>query len=452
MSTRDMIMEVTNAYKVMVSNYIGHALPLMAQLTGSYNAVYGSILPLCGPLLFINQNKQRWTTGCAVSYTYKKAILSGYESKRFNDLAYYKKSFTGLETIYSGSFYIETGTREYSQFCENTDYVYEVLSITGSDPFQEINIYCLADDGSRLIHALETENTRNLEDIAERGLFLHPPTCLVCGGEGIYSGITCPECSGYRYVGRNAEKYLLTQRAKDVGILKQTESEESFQYRAWAKKWHIVPTKSEVKRYIAHMLRTATGNIEIEEHYMPEAYWIVRFPAVVKEEVGIGDLLSISGNTLQNIVSYCEPAGTRAILQEYYFITSDGNIWDYDHNPTGTDTSCGISDPPHISPAEDLFGWFFFDMDGGFNNRNFGSDWETSFFYEDKYILSGTVYNTGIIYLAGTGCWSGNILMAGVLNDTNYWSGTNYNVSGIEYEFIMLHDCPFTTSGTWLVS
>jgi hypothetical protein len=464
-------MEVTNAYKIategkvtgtaLVGARIGHSFPFIAQISGSYNACYGSIFPLCGPLIFINQNKQLWTTGCMITYKYKKATFSEYESKRFIDKQYYRKNFVSGVTVYTDTVYIETGTREYSQFYGNTDYVYEVTELTGSDPTQEINVYCMADDGARLLNNMEDETTRNMLDIIQRGLFVHPPLCKLCNGVGTYNGTICTECRGYKYKGWNAEKYLLTQRGKDVGVFRQTDSEESFQYRTWAKKWHITPTKNEVKRYIAHMIRTDTGMIDIEEHYLPECYWILRYPAIIALENGIGDILSIYGTTLQNIVSYCEPAGTRGLLEEYYYMVSDYGVWDYCHNiESGIAIHRGINNPPHTAEKQDLFGWFFFDTDSSFNNHNFGSEWSqsggsmaegTKFFYEDKYILNGSTFNTGIIYIAGTGYWSGITEMLST-PDITYWSGEEYTMSNFDYERIMLHDSPFTTSGTWIVS
>ncbi len=465
-----MLMEVTNAYKIategivtstaLVGARIGHSFPFMAQISGSYNACYGSIFPLCGPLIFINQNKQLWTTGCTISFKYKKATFSEFERKRFIDINYYRKMFITGDTVYTDSIYIETGTREYNQFYGNSDYVYEVTELSISDPTQEINVYCMADDGSRLINTMENETTRDMLNIVQRGLFVHPPLCQLCKGVGVYNNVVCPECRGYKYKGLNAEKYLLYQRGKDVGILRKTDSEESFQYRVWAKKWHITPTKNEVKRYVAHMLRTNTGMIDIEEHYLPECYWVLRYPAIVSLDRGVGDILSITGTSLQEIVSYCEPAGTRGFIEEYYYIESDHDIWDYCHTPSDIDTLCGISSPPHTEASEDLFGWFFFDQDSSFNCNNFGSEWGftgnslmdgTKFFYEDKYILNGSINNTGIIWIGGTGYWSGYTEMS-LEPDITYWSGEEYTMSNFDYESIMLHDSPFTTSGTWIVS
>lgn len=458
MSTRDALMEISDAYKLQQGDKVGHAFPLLGQISGTYNATYGTVFPMCGPLLVVNMNEQRWTTGCDVTFTYRRATLSGYIPHSFNGITYERKEYTtGIDTgIYTGNFSITSGTREYHQHYFGNDMIYEVISITGSDPLQELNFYCLADDGSRLMYIHENEDIRDIEQTTELSLFTHPPVCKLCSGYGTYNDAICTDCSGYGFVGNNAWGYMLSQRGEDVGLKQKSETEQSFQWRIWAKKWHMIPTKNEVKRYMGTMLRISTGLLTIEEYYTPEPYWIIRYP--LEEGIGgVGHILSTSGQTLQEIVSYCEAAGTRAIILGYYTVASDGSIWDYDHRATGTRVNAGLSDPPHTEEQVSMIDWFFFDDVGSFNTHNWGCEWSVTgndyngsmFFYEDKYILTGATYNSGIVYYAGTGYWSGATEMTGIEN-TDYWSGTSaVNASG--YNFIMRFDMPFTCSGTWLV-
>lgn len=373
MSTYDMIREITQAYtKLSDEGFIGHNMPLMAIVSGSTSRVFGDIMPNCGPLLFINQSRQRYPVSGTINFTYLTAVESGYVTETLNGVEYQRMYYTGATSTYSGTIYIASGQREYSQQLYNDHYVRKIESITCDDPTQEIKVYCLADNGARLLYGINNELIRGLIDITERGVFIAPPICKLCGGTGVYEGETCIDCNGYKYVGRNAEKWLLSERAADVGIIKQTESEESMQYRAWAKKWHLIPTSSEIIRYFSHFLRLSEEYITIEEYNEKECYFVIRFPLSFVGDLGVGDILSISGTTIQSLLDDIEPAGVNGVAEGFYLFSDESATWDYCHD---------FSEKPHTSFVQPEFGFIFPFDQCGWNMASFGNDFGSASFY-----------------------------------------------------------------------
>lgn len=418
MSTRDMILEVSDAYKKKNGEYLGHNLPLLAEHSGTDTRIFGDIMPNCGPLLIINENQQRWVATGYVRFTYNIAEFSGYITETVNNISYQQAVYTGVVGEYTGTVYFESGMREYSQQIYNDhQHIRKINSMYVSDPLQEIKVFCIADDGARLFYGMHDELIRDLNEIVEQGLFISPPKCQLCNGSGLYEGSTCIDCSGYKYIGRNAQKWLLEERCKDVGIYKRTEIEDSFQYRGWAKKWWLVPTQKEVIRYMSHFLNTPSGNIVIVENYFPEAYWKIQFPRVSLGSFGVGNLLSLSGTTYQELIDDVTPAGTQAVLEGYYLFQDSGAIHDYCHDP---------SDPPHLTGLTPEFGFIFPQVPiDSFDTDDYWYD-ETKYFNADS----------GIIYIAGTGSWSGSSL----ITDSGYWSGIDADF----HEQIINYDIPFT--------
>ena len=409
MSTYDMNGVITDAYKKVEGGLLGFYIPIMAQFSG-HARIYGDILPNCGPLLIVNENKQRYVSGSTITFTYQAAEQSGTVIEYVNDIAYERKVFSGTDTIYTGIVEIEADTREYSQHLFTGHmHIRNIQSLTVDDDTQEVKIYCLADDGARILYGQHTESLRELSDIMADGVWVSPPECIRCNGEGVIGDITCPDCEGYKYVGRHAKQWLLHKRAEDIGVKQRTESEQAFQLRAWARKWWLIPTASEVKRFIGNFLNINTGLITIEENYSPEAYFVVRLPFSIQGERIVGDNISLSGYTIQEIMNDVSPAGTRGFIQGYYLFTDDSAIHDYCHDfSTGT----------HGTFVEPFYGYHFPSVLDNWQNSWWGSDWGELYYwdYPDTYFQE----DNGIRNISGVGLYSGSIYVSG---ETSFYSG-----------------------------
>jgi len=424
---------ITDAYKKIDGGLIGFYMPIMAEFSGQAR-IYGDILPNCGPLLFINQNKQRYVTGATVSFTYQVAEQSGTTTEYVNDIPYEQKLFSGIDTIYSGTVSIDADMREYSQqIFTGHMHIRNIKSLSVDDTTQEVRVYCLADDGARILYGQHTEALRNLTEIMSEGVWVAPPPCILCGGDGVYAGEVCPDCEGYAHVGRHAQQWLLQKRCEDVGIKQRTESEEALQLRGWARKWWVVPTKSEVKRYVGNFLNIDTGLITVEENYSPEAYFIVRLPFSIQGERVVGDNISLSGYTIQEIMNDISPAGTRGFIQGFYLFGDESAIHDYCHDfSTGT----------HETFVEPWYGFHFPSILDNWQNSRWGSDWGELYYwdYPDKYFQP----SGGLAYITNTGLYSGATLVA---SETSFYSGLSQD----DIEKIMDADSPWSGVGFTVV-
>jgi hypothetical protein len=414
MSTRDMYNEITLAYKKSNSTQIGHNFPVMAWATGTYSETYGSIAPECGQLLFINEVRARPTTGCEVNFTYKAAYPSGFTTAKNNLGVSYQKRvyYTGTASL-TGSVYIERGTRENNQILFSDNYVYEIESLSLSDPRQEVVVYALGDDGMRLLFAQHIEKLFNIEDIYARGYFVAPAECLLCNATGVYNSGVCPDCLGFKYKDINlisgtnnviaGWRYKqIADHARAKGITRRTESQDSFQWRAWAKHWKVIPTESEIKRYVGHFFNVDSGLVTVSKNYFPEAYFKVEVPLDETKSY----ILSTSGTTATELILSVVPAGVNGVFEGYYLINS-GEV---SAIGTGSDFTTDL-DPD------------------GWNNSSFGSEFETNFFYNTGYFQE----NSGIVSNAMESIFSKNIrVMFGtdyVADSPNFTTTSNLAIS-----------------------
>lgn len=428
MSTRDMVLEISPAYKQHEGTsenavgFIGHDLDLLGEVMSGRSRVFGSIMPNCGPLLIINGNKQRYVTGCTVSFTYRAAEQSGFEEGNIYDTDYEYPVYVEVSGIFSGSVEIPADQRAYSQFLYDDHYVHELLSVSLTDNTQDVHVYCLGDDGARLCYAMNNELTRAAIDTMSRSVWIHPPLCILCSGVGEYpEGTTCPDCNGYKYVGRMADKKPLIDRLKDVNIFQRSEEETTSQYRGWAKKWWLIPTASEIKRYLSHFLRLDERYIDLEESYQPEAIWTVRYPLQTFGRTLMGDIIPVTGTTMLDLVRDIAVAGTQPILEAYYELGSASGIHAYDKN---------MSSRPHDTGLVD-YGVGFVDMYSSWSNSSFGSTFGVSFFNDSGYYgISGT---TGYYHGSGYG-------MTGIEILSGHWiTGEEGYPTGF-YEYLTLED------------
>ena len=333
MSTKDMydVLPTPNVNYDQVYSRIGHAFYPMAEYNGVNNttSVYNSSLPQAGDLLMITEKEQRHVTSETIYFTYKAAELTGTTSTTNYGISYALSDYSGIDTTYSGFLTIPTGTRAGKEFMfhdPNDYYIHQITSITGVDPNQTVKIYGLADPGIKFIYGCNTEKMKDLAHDIKRAIWVHPPECLYCSGSGNDPDVdttTCPDCSGYKYVGKNADKFLLTDRAKDVGVTKRNETTNEFQLRAWAKKWWKIPTKDYIIDYFAYFLNTNTGNLSLTLYTGLEAYWVLSYPASTYE---VGDRIPTDSKTIQEMANDLTIAGLSAVVKPYVNFETSGSM------------------------------------------------------------------------------------------------------------------------------
>jgi len=428
MSTRDMLNFVSEAYKGGNINAQGHNLFELGRITGSYTFLHpDSILPQCGPLLFINEDEITWTTGVRVYFQYQTAVHSGWQTGfMLENISYQYKLYSGEYTTYSDSVYFESGTRQFSQilFTGNQGkFIHKLIGITGSNQCYDVRCYSLADDGSRMLYAWNTEKEREVVERLTWGHYIAPPLCPICTGSHYQSaGTVCTNCNGYGYVGYNAKDYVLTRRIKDFGVEHRDESDESVCYRAWAKRAMLMPTYGEIRRYFAHFTRLLnTGYLIVESKYGPDYVFTVRIPfrygTSLINDSQIGSHLSSSGLSLQEMVDDIAPAGVCGRVEPFSMLLDDDTVINYD---------------------EDYFeGMRNVDLKIPMMPRKWGAYWGTSWAGWDKYFQA----DSGIIYMAGSGIWSGETLTGW---DNNYFTGMRVD----NYSGYYLLDCPYAHKTT----
>jgi hypothetical protein len=432
MSTRDEIEEINESYKDSVGNKIGHNMELIYDCSGGKELYFlqTGLLPQCGPLIFINEDPINETTGLTITFTYEVAYVSGWATGYMynGEVRYYYKVYTGYQgTHTTGVITYPSGTRAFKQILyTGEDYIREVTSISYTSSDYDWKCYCLADDGARIVAGWNTEKERELFAALEDGHYIAPPICTICTGNHYQdtNKTICTNCGGYGYVGYNAYDYILTNRMKDFGVKQRDENLTSAQYRAWAKRVMLVPTESEVKRYVAHFLRILdTGLMYIEKHTTPDAVWTIRVPLwTTNSGQYVGTILSESGTTYQELVDDISPAGISARIEPFYGIVEDDSV-----DPYETDYFSGAAFlPSNISIMRPQLWWGF----------EWGTEWGIDNGHLDKYFQE----NSGIIFIAGTGFWSGGIYTGW---DGDFFKGVYAN----QYSGYRIYDSPWSGLG-----
>jgi len=128
---------------------------------------------------------------------------------------------------------------------------------------ETITIFCLASPTTRYLYGAKFwelyENGVKIQD----AVWASPYFCATCTGTGVYPpvnsiidthlGQTCPECDGFGFSGPHATGFMLDRKGADVGMTRNDgESDEQFGKRIWARKWKIIPTLDEIKRFFDH--------------------------------------------------------------------------------------------------------------------------------------------------------------------------------------------------------
>lgn len=350
MSTRDFQRSVVNAFKVAYGDdgdygFIGHYMPVLADASGHYNSTYGSVYPQHGSLLLINDDVQDWSVPCNIEINYNYSEISGFINYNYLnhviEKPVYVSGFSGTSI-----FTIQTGTRAFSQqIYTGHRNIYEITSIVSTDPHQDVSFYLLGDDGAKFLHGMNTELERDALDKTINAIWVHPPPCVYCEGDGIYNGATCPRCAGRKFIGYNAEGWLLEQKARDLGVVRKEDSDTSVQYRAWAKKHWVTPTYSGILNYVSSITKIDTDNITIVENNGRECNLEITIPIMQGGTYVTG---SVSYNSPFDKVSFLEeviqdamPAGVNAIIYNTYQ-TTDASVMEYSNGYTSREV-IGIS-------------------------------------------------------------------------------------------------------------
>lgn len=429
MSTRDMNIVMNDAFKQasgqLASGYaeIGHYLPLVAEVHQEYSSEYGSTYPHVGQLLIINENEQSWNIPCNIEFTYDVAEFSGWTTGYSLNRAYDKKVWnTG--SSYTGYFSIPTGTRRFAQHLF-TGMIYDVRNITVNDPKQDLRFYILGDDGVRLLHGMENETNRNLLDKAVRSLFVAPPECVLCEGTGIYESLQCPQCLGVKYLGYNAEGWLLTNKAKELGVYKRDETDQAFQHRAWAEKQWVMPNVSGITNHLSLLTGIPTGEFEITAPTgTRDLIYYVRFPlgagGTASLETGLQNTSTIfDTDVINEVLQNLSPAGTNPVLEPYYSITDLSEF-----EATNAFTA-------HDAFAKDNWNWGAnFHLQSG---QVYGSGWQTS-----GYNPSTSGYTHGMAFFESDSRFD---------DGDSFYTGTVSGLTSGEFDEIFLYDNCWTVSG-----
>jgi len=398
MSVREFFSHISDAYKGAAGSRLGHNFNLVAQTVGTETHIWDSTLPQCGPLYIVNDEAPWANSGATVSITYETAIVSGWATGYMYDLAYYYPLYTGVTGVYSASVEFISGRINQERLIEGN--IHKINTFTVNPPL-DISVYCLADNGMKMLYGMNTELEREGIYQLKKGVQASLSECQTCTGSKYYSGVLCPDCSGYGFNGKGTESFLLYQLGESVGIKRINENDESLALRIWARQWKMVPTPNEIKRYVSNFTRVDTGWITLEQNYSPECFFRVRLPQ---------ELVGTKYPDLQELLDNTVPIGVSAIIEPYYYLSSTSGIINYE-----TVTNSGVCIFPKGRTTMPGMQW---------GNGQWGQYW----------------YGEGISYTGTQGigpCLSGTTTVA---DETNFFIGQ----SNDDIKLILYYDQPIS--------
>jgi len=244
----------------------------------------GEQVNACPVLAILNSNIAEnditisWTGNTGIPTGAELSVLSGStwvtitgfsKSSQYGVDIYKRKWVTGGDVI-SGSIYISGHTLPGKTWLLPNKRIYEITDINCSQqredqPLTDIRFYALADNGSKILYALNWDKTFDDLRTILFGNFAAPTKCPTCNGSGTISGSNCIQCNEYGYSGWNSTGYLLTKKGEEFGIVEASGGFTLDEYtnKIWTKTWWMIPTKKEIKRYFAHFARLTTGEVEV---------------------------------------------------------------------------------------------------------------------------------------------------------------------------------------------
>lgn len=398
MSTRDTLDFISDAYKEAQNGRNAHSLPLMAEYISGITNLWTSTLPNAGSLLVINEEPMNANSGCTITLSCRRAFVDHFGTGYAYDKQYYYPVYSqynasGQAIVETYSVYFDSGTRINQQKIVSGIF-HEITALTVS-PLQHVSVYGIGDNGIKLLYGTNTEVERDMIYYLERGHYSLLDTCFRCNGEKLYSGVECPDCSGYGFVGQNAKNWMLYRQGASRELKKSSENDETFSLRVWAKEWQCVPTMNNIKEYISHFMRVPTGEISITTQNQPECFFWVKFPA---------NLTGSKYTDYQELIDNISPAGMNGVIIPYWSLPTTGTV---------------------LTNSGSVVNFIkFFELDPTAWHNDWGQQWygnAIKFFNVDGSI-------TGIIY-------SGDQ----IVTNTGYFSGITY--SG--YKTILFNDQVF---------
>ena len=468
---------------VVDSGNVGHGVILAAQYNKGKTTLHGSLLQSAGPLLVVNDLKQRGGTGCTVNVHYRNAVVSDTISHDDYTENVYSEGTTGHATLN-----IPANTRANSEYhltgitaCEITSLSVEENLNTEEDLQQEIKVYCLGDLGGKFLGAMNNELIRDMVNAVRRGGIIIPYICERCNGVGTIAlgntTITCPDCDGYKYKGKHAANYKIKQNhlneVEDGDInhlndmlegngIKDNEGDiESALWRLWAKKWRDIPTKSNIKKYMSHFFKVKKSDIDVNEYFAHvdptdsdriETYCDVRIPKNL-----VGDM--IYSGLAEKVLRYMEPGGTRLRLVYYtqvgsysgmvdfpstqpdYDLYLIGHEWGerYHSLPSGSwDSFTGVCNGRYVRRTGVSYNY-----KGLSTGTNPAGNWidtavsGSSDYRGNQYVRNGKIVS-GAVNIAGISGWYADYRVSGLY--TKYKETKNVKISGLAIRDILYDD------------
>lgn len=224
------------------------------------------------------------------------------------------------------TFTIKAGTIENTQRLITTDYAYKVTSITatGADD-QDIKIFCLADNGVRILYAHCLDKEEQLLQYIMRRYFTNMEPC-----PNEDCDYNCPVCGGYGYIDNtesgtpyDAVSYdYLTKLLGDAKGVKFQKNWERYRWRIWSKYWLVEPTDEKIREFIGHFTGIDPDRITITTQNYPELIWTIRVP--VKSGKNI---LGTDDSDYASIIDDIGLAGGTIIIKD--ILTYYDGIYDY---------------------------------------------------------------------------------------------------------------------------
>ena len=224
----------------------------------STNALVAGAIINPSPMFILVQERTR-EVALSVEIHYKTALISSWVQETRNgfreDFPVYAfdedrvcmvvvPAYTDPETIYI--------------LPDNNMYQIDSVVVTGGAgrDQEKFSILALASPSPRILYGLGANDLEQNLLRVKRGLFPQPEFCMTCMGTKEYpAGTTCPECGGYGFAGPNAMYPLLDFHGRNVELPRYTsEEDEPYGRRIWARKWNVIPTKSEIERYFMHFM------------------------------------------------------------------------------------------------------------------------------------------------------------------------------------------------------
>jgi hypothetical protein len=438
MSTRDHLDYVNESYKKAYDSLgsgmyreVGHSYPLIAKYESGFARYYGSAYPRVGQILAINEEEQNFAENATVTVKYSGADFSGWTTGEIPGITGYEyKVYTTGTRTGEYTYTIYSGTRAKSQevFGENVHEIYDVEVIEGSvspEPkLQHINFYIIGDDGAAIINGFSSETERQRVHEIKESQFIHPQSCKLCSGDGSYQGSICPHCDGRGHIGYKASNKMMELVGYGFEEYRRFEDYQELQHRIWAKKQWIFPNKKQIKQYVADVAGIDSGTIDVTvENTKLECNFKIQFPyAAGGTAWDVSETFNVlirDRETLQDMVSLVEPAGTNAIITPYYLLQDKSEMTYDNYSPTGSEiTSLPMSNmygnvwyKPFSAWKQSGIQWTSGWITSGYNTN----DGTARFFNSETYYDINDPFLSGLTEAEATGMF--------YQDNMNYWTG-----------------------------